>query len=98
MIDGVEPMYWTAGASGWLGSSTLLATMRMRERGITHKMVEATLAAPEGPPVRGMVADEEVAERRFNKRRVRVVFEQRKTGDIVIITVMVRSGGGGGGT
>jgi hypothetical protein len=45
-----------------------------------------------------MVADEEVAERRFNKRRVRVVFEQRKTGDIVIITVMVRSGGGGGGT
>jgi hypothetical protein len=75
---------------------TAHATKRMRERGITRKMVEATLAAPDGPPFRGVVADEEIAERRFDKRSVRVVFEQRKTGDAVIITVMVRSVGGGG--
>jgi hypothetical protein len=48
--------------------------------------------------VSGAVADEEVAERRFGFRQVRVVFEQRKTGEIVIITVVTRRIRGRDGT
>ncbi len=53
-------------------------------------MVAAALAAPHGPYRRGTIANEELAERRFGRVFVEVVFEQRKMGEIVVIAVIAR--------
>lgn len=62
----------------------------MRQRHVTRRMVERTLADPDRPYRQGNIADEEVAERRFGQRVVEVVFEERTKGDIVLITVKAR--------
>ena len=66
---------------------TAHAQRRIRQRHVTRRMVEQTLSVPDHPYRRGNVADEEIAERRFGNRIVQVVFEERKTGELIVITV-----------
>ncbi|MGH2397826.1 MAG: DUF4258 domain-containing protein [bacterium] len=66
---------------------TAHARKRMRQRHVTRSMVRSTLSAPDHPYTHGRIADEEIAERRFGGRTIQVVFEERKTGEVIVITV-----------
>ncbi|MGH2375749.1 MAG: DUF4258 domain-containing protein [bacterium] len=71
---------------------TTHARKRMKQRLVTRRMVQLTLAAPDRPYSRGSLDDEEIAERRFGRRTIQVVFEEHKTGEVIIITVKARRG------
>ncbi len=66
------------------------ALRRMKERGVSVREVCETLFNPDRPYELGKVGDEEIATKRFGRKEVRGVFEEKKTGELIIYTVIVK--------
>jgi len=63
---------------------------RMRERGVSVDEVYETLFNPDRPYELGKIGDEEIATKRFGRKEVKVVFEIKKTGELIVYTVIVK--------
>ncbi|MCS7266204.1 MAG: DUF4258 domain-containing protein [Armatimonadetes bacterium] len=66
------------------------ALRRMKERNVSAKEVHEALLNPDRPYELGKIGDEEIAVKRFGRKEVRVVFEEKKAGELIVYTVIVK--------
>ncbi|MCC7353033.1 MAG: DUF4258 domain-containing protein [Anaerolineae bacterium] len=69
---------------------TYHARRRMTQRTVTEEQVEETLSEPDIPYLSGAEGEEEIAVRQYGSREIRVIFEEQKSGIIVVLTVIAK--------